>query len=120
MKKSNDLAIFLVGVIMLAAGLYWFCSSVTVSTGFYAFSYGGMRIGGLVVVPLLAGICWVFAKPDSIFAKALIVIGVVIIIASIIMGTHLTLPSMSLYQWLIMLVCIFGGFTLVMRVLLKK
>lgn len=120
MKKSNDLATFLAGVIMLAAGLYWFCSSVTVSTGFYSFSYGGVRIGGLVVVPLLAGICWVFANPSSILAKALIVIGVVLIIASIIMGTRLVLPTMTLYQWLIMLICIFGGFAMVMRVLLKK
>lgn len=120
MKKSNDLAVFLFGLIMMIAGLYWFCSSVTVSTGFYAFTLGGMRVGGLVVVPLLAGVCWIFAKPDSMFGKALTFAGVIIIIASVIMGTHLTLPVMSLYQWLIMLICIFGGFAMVMRVLLKK
>lgn len=56
MKKNNDLALFLVGVIMLAAGLYWFMSSITVTTGFYSFTFGGFRIGGLVVVPFIAGV----------------------------------------------------------------
>ena len=35
MKKGrNDLVQFLIGIIMLASGLYWFMSSVTVRTGF--------------------------------------------------------------------------------------
>lgn len=118
MKKSNDLVLFLVGVVMLAAGLYWFMNSVTVSMGFFSFAYGGFRVGGLVVVPFIAGICWIFAKPDSIFAKLLTVVGIVIIIASVIAGTTLYFQSRTLYEYLIMLVLMVGGFTMVMKVLL--
>lgn len=118
MKKNNDLALFLVGIVMMAAGLYWFMSSVTVTTGFYSFTYGGFRIGGLVVVPFIAGVCWIFANPDSFLAKLVTVIGVVIIIASVVAGTTLYFRSKTLYEYLIMLVCIVGGFTLVMKVLL--
>lgn len=118
MKKNNDLALFLVGVIMLAAGLYWFMSSITVTTGFYSFTFGGFRIGGLVVVPFIAGVSWVFAKPSSFVGKLVMVLGLVIIIASIIAGTTFYFRSRTLYEYLVMLVCMVGGFTLVMKVLL--
>ncbi len=118
MKKSNDLVLFLVGIVMLAAGLYWFMNSVTVTTGFFSFSYGGIRAGGLVVVPFIAGVCWLFAKPESFLAKLLLVIGIIIIIASLIAGTTFYFRSRTLYEYLIMLILIVGGFTLVVKVLL--
>lgn len=119
MKKNNDLAMFLVGLVMLVAGLYWFMNSVTVSTGFFSFSYGGFRVGGLVVVPFIAGVCWVFAKPRSFIGKLLIAVGIIIIIASLIAGTTFYFHSRTLYEYLVMLVLIVGGFTLVMRILLS-
>lgn len=118
MKKNNDLTLFLVGIIMLVAGLYWFMSSVTVTTGFFSFTYGGFRIGGLVVVPFIAGVCWVFANPSSFVGKLVMVLGIVLIIASIIAGTTFYFKSQTLYEYLVMLVCMVGGFTLVMKVLL--
>lgn len=118
MKKNNDLTLFLVGVIMLAAGLYWFMSSVTVTTGFFSFALGGFRIGGLVVVPFIAGVFWIFANPESFIGKLLTVVGLVVIVASIIAGTTFYFKSKTLYEYLVMLVFIVGGFSLVMRVLL--
>ena len=57
MKKRNPFLQFLIGLLMLIAGGYWFLTSVTVTTGFYGLSLGGMRIsGGLVIVPFIAGI----------------------------------------------------------------
>lgn len=46
------------------------------------------------------------------------VLGLVIIIASIIAGTTFYFRSRTLYEYLVMLVCMVGGFTLVMKVLL--
>lgn len=119
-KEKNPLKEFLVGMIMLVAGLYWFMSSVMVTTGFYSFRIGGLRTGGLVIVPFIAGIIWFFANTDSIGAKFLMGGGLLIIIASIIMGTHFVFLRTNLYEYLLMVVLIFGGATLVLKVLLAK
>ena len=116
-KRRNPLAQFMIGMVMLAAGLYWFMTNVTVSTyfGLQIFHY---RMGaGLIVVPFIAGVIWLFLNVDSFGAKLLTVLGVVIILASIISNIRFIFRSTSLYVYLIMLVLIFGGAALVGQVL---
>jgi len=117
---------------MLVAGLYWFMSSVTVTTGFYSIRIGQFSAGGLVVVPFIIGICWIFANPDSIMAKIITIIGLVIILASIIAGTRfvfhrrnlyeylLMFHRRNLYEYLLMLVFIFGGAAITLSMLFSK
>lgn len=121
MKKRNPLMQFIIGLVMLVAGGYWFMSSVTVTTGFYGLRLGNFNVtGGLVVVPFIAGIIWLFLNTDSIGAKILTGLGLVIILASVIMSTHFVFQSRSLYEYLIMLILIFGGGALAMQVLFAK
>lgn len=121
MQKRNPFLQFLIGLLMLIAGGYWFLNSVTVTTGFYGLSLGGMRLsGGLVVVPFIAGIIWLFLNMDSIGAKILTGAGLVIILASVIMSTRFVFQSRSLYEYLIMLVLIFGGAALTGQVLFAR
>lgn len=121
MKKRNPFLQFLIGLVMLAAGGYWFMSSVTVTTGFYGLHLGNFHVsGGLVVVPFIAGIIWLFLNTDSIGAKLLTGIGLVIILASVIMSTTFVFQSRTLYEYLIMLVLIFGGAALSLQVLFAK
>lgn len=118
-KKGNPLVQFLAGIFMLGAGLYWFMSSVRVTTGFGNFMIGSFQVGtGLVVVPFLVGIVMLFYNFDSILAKIITVLGIIIIIASIIMNTHFYFTSRNMYEYLLMLLFIFGGGTLVFKVLL--
>lgn len=119
MKKRNPLGQFVIGMIMLAAGLYWFLSNVTVTTGF-GFSFRGFRLGaGLVVVPFIAGIIWLFLNVDSLGAKLLTGVGFLIIIASIISNIQFIFRAVSLYAYLVMLILIFGGGALVGQVLFR-
>lgn len=121
MKKRNPFLQFLIGLAMLVAGGYWFLTSVTVTTGFYGLTLGNFRInGGLVVVPLIAGIIWLFLNFDSIGAKILTGAGLLIILASVIMSTRFIFQSRSLYEYLIMLILIFGGAALCAQVLFAK
>lgn len=122
MKRRNPLTQFLIGLVMLVAGGYWFLSSVTVTTGFFGgMSLLGMRIsGGLVVVPFIAGIIWLFTNTESIGAKILTGLGLVIIIASVIMSTTFIFERRNLYEYLLMLILIFGGAALSMQVLLAR
>lgn len=118
-KKENPLMQFLAGLVMLAAGLYWFMSSVHVTTGFGSFMLGSFRVGtGLVIIPFLVGIVLLFYNFDSILAKLITMLGIIIILASIIMNTHFYFTDRNLYEYLLMILFIFGGGTLVLKVLL--
>ena len=117
-KKRNPLGQFVIGMIMLVAGLYWFMSNVTVST-YFGFRFMGYRLGGgLIVVPFIAGIIWLFLNVDSIGAK-LLTVGIVIILASIISNLQFVFRGVSLYGYLVMLILIFGGGALVGQVLFR-
>ncbi len=120
MKKGrNPLAQFMIGMVMLAAGLYWFLSNVTVMTHF-GFQIWNFRVGaGLIVVPFIAGIIWLFVNVDSFGAKLLTVLGIVVILASIIANIQFIFRATSLYVYLIMLILIFGGAALVGQVLFR-
>lgn len=118
-KKKNPLGQFVIGMVMLVAGLYWFMSNVTVSTYFGLRFMGHHLGGGLIVVPFIAGIIWLFLNVDSIGAKLLTGIGVLIILASIISNLQFMFRSASLYTYLVMLILIFGGGALVGQVLFR-
>lgn len=120
MKKGrNPLAQFMIGMVMLAAGLYWFLSNVTVMTHF-GFQLWNFRVGaGLIVIPFIAGIIWLFVNVDSFGAKLLTVLGIVVILASIIANIQFIFRATSLYVYLIMLILIFGGAALVGQVLFR-
>ena len=118
-KRRNPLAQFMIGMVMLAAGLYWFLSNVTVMTHF-GFQLWNFRVGaGLIVVPFIAGIIWLFVNVDSFGAKLLTVLGIVVILASIIANIQFIFGATSLYVYLIMLILIFGGAALVGQVLFR-
>ena len=118
-KQRNPLGQFVIGMVMLAAGLYWFMSNVTVMTHF-GFQIWNFRIGaGLIVVPFIAGIIWLFLNLDSFGAKLLTVLGLVIILASIISNIQFMFRATSMYVYLIMLILIFGGAALVGQVLFR-
>ncbi len=118
-RRRNPLGQFVIGMVMLAAGLYWFMSNVTVST-YFGFHIWGYRLGaGLVVVPFIAGIIWLFLNVDSMGAKILTAVGVVIILAAVISNIRFIFRATSLYVYLIMLILIFGGAALVGQVLFR-
>ena len=120
---SNDLLTFLGGLAMLIGGLYWLMQRVTVSSSFF---YGGFSFlnhnfsSGAILVPFIIGIVILFAKPESIIAKLICGIGVFIVVISIVMSTNLRLQHISLYEWVMILVLIFGGAGLTARILFSS
>ena len=122
-KERNELLEFLIGAAMLAGGLYLFCNRVTVVSGLFTgiIRVGGFNIAsGLCIVPLIFGIVLIFYDPSAFIGKLVTFLGFVVIIAAIIASTRIYMPAISLYEWIVYLVLIFGGFTLVARVLFAK
>ena len=116
---KNPLVTFLVGAAMLAAGLFWLTSMVQVSTVWgMGFRVGGVNVpSGLTLVPLIAGIVWVFYNPRSMGARLTCVIGVVIVIAGVLMSIRFHVARVSLFEFILTFVGIAGGAGLIARVL---
>ncbi|SFR94198.1 hypothetical protein [Anaeromicropila populeti] len=120
-KGNNALYSFLGGLAMLVVGLYFFMNKVTVTSYFFqGVRFGRFDVaGGVIVVPLIIGVVIVFANPDSIVGKIVCGLGVLLIVASIISTTHLQLNQMTLFEWILYMVLIFGGTGLLARVLFQ-
>lgn len=118
-KRRNPLGQFVIGMVMLVAGLYWFLSNVTVSTHLGLRLWGVQFGTGLIVIPFIAGIIWLFLDVDSMGARLLSVAGIIVILAAIISNIQFMFRAVSLYAYLVMLVLIFGGGALVGQVLFR-
>lgn len=119
-RERNELVEFFGGAAMLSAGLYLFCNKVTVTTGFFAgrIQFGDINVAsGLTIIPLIIGIFLMFLYPDSLIGKFVTALGFLIIIVAIIASTHFHLPRITLFEWIMYFVLIFGGLGLVVRVL---
>ena len=119
-KAKNELLQFLAGLAMLIAGLFIFSQKVMVYSGFFGsgISMGGFYINnnGLVMVPFIIGVVWMFASEGSFASKVFTAAGVLIIILAVIMTTNIRLQRITLFDWVLMLVLIFGGAGLLARI----
>ena len=121
MKKArNELLQFFAGLAMLVVGLFIFSQKVMVYSGFfgYGFRMGGLHMSnGLIMVPFIIGVVWMFASAGSFPSKVFTAAGVLIIIAAVIMTTNISLVHITLFEWIVILVLIFGGAGMLARIL---
>ena len=109
-EAKNELMQFVGGVIMLVVGLYILSQKVMVSSSYGFFSlWGGRFSSGLIMVPLIIGVVWMFASGGSFVSKVFTVLSVILIIAAIVASTRIWLVTITMYEWVLILVLIFGG-----------
>lgn len=119
-RAGNELLQFLAGLAMLIAGLFIFSQKVMVSSGFFGH---GLRLGGmymsngLIMVPFIIGVVWMFATEGSLASKVFTAASILIVILAVILTTDIRLTQVTLYEWVLILVLIFGGAGLVARIL---
>ena len=120
-KKNYDLLLFLGGIVMFVVGTFLFTKNVTVTNIWGMWYIGGMKINsGLVVIPMIIGVIWWFVNPKSVPAKILTGLGFVIIVASVIMSTRLVMHSLSLFEYILILVLMAGGAAIVLKTLFSN
>lgn len=126
-KAGRDLALFLAGIAMCAGGIYLFLSNVDVETRLWGtgsgVSYWGLFKGngipsGMITIPLIIGIVMLFFAPKSFWSKLVTVLGMLVILLGVISSTSFRFRSTSAFNYVLMVVLIFGGFAMVMRILL--
>ena len=123
MSRKNDFYLFFWGgLIMMVVGLFFLSQKVTVTSTFWGsgFRMMGMNVNsGLVIVPLIFSLIWLFIKPN-LGSKIAMVLSVIFIIASLIQSTRFYIQYLSLFDWVVMLVLIFGGMAFIAKSLLMK
>lgn len=98
---------------MAAVGGYLLLNQVQVTTSFWSFGrYGGF---GLTLLPLLAGIAFLFYDGKSIVGWLLTALGTAIILAGILTHMDIYFRQTSLFNTIVMLGLLFGGLGLVAR-----
>jgi hypothetical protein len=110
---SGGVGAFVAGVLMVAAGGYLLLNQVQVTTSYW--SFGGQGSFGLSLLPLLAGIAFLFFDGRSLIGWLLTAAGAVIILAGVLMHMDIYFRQTSLFNTLVMLVLLFGGVGLVAR-----
>ena len=114
--QPNEMKDFIIGILLLAVGLFMLSMKVRVHSGWYGFSYGGFSIPtGVVVIPLIIGVIWYFMNPKSFGAKLLIVLGSIFIVVSIIMSVSITFTSTTLFEYIIMILLSSAGVGLILK-----
>lgn len=104
---------FLIGFGMTIAGGFLFTNHVKVGYSFWHFF--GRNTEGLVLIPLLAGIGFLFFNGKSIIGWILTGAGALIIFLGVIVNLRFYFPQTSLFNLITMLVLLVGGIGLVLR-----
>jgi hypothetical protein len=106
---------FFLGLVMSTAGGYLLLNQVVVTGGWSIFGSSSRGGFGLTLLPLLAGICWLFYDGKSIVGWLLVALGCTLVLASILMNMSMVFRSATLFNVLVMLGLLFGGLGLVAR-----
>lgn len=126
-SAGKDLALFLAGIFMCAGGVYLFLSNVDVSTSMFG-AGGGINFWGLIggngiptgmiTIPLIIGIVMLFFAPNSVLSKIVTALGLLIIILGVISSTTLRFRTTNAFNYVLMVILIFGGAAMILRILL--
>ena len=98
---------------MAGAGAYLILNQVQVTTSFWRFGqYGGF---GLTLLPLLAGVAFLFYNGRSVVGWLLTSVGAAIILANVLMNMDIYFRQTTLFNTLVMLGLLFAGLGLIAR-----
>lgn len=123
-SAGKQLMLLFLGIVMCCGGLFLFSKQIDVEA--FTFTnvfgrwglFGGRGVpGGMIVIPLIIGlIVWVIF-PKSFAGKLITILGGLFIILGVIASVNLTYRRSSLFEFILMLVLIFGGGALALRIL---
>ena len=78
--EGNPELELLIGIILVAAGLFMLSKRVIVHTGWYMWRIGSFNLSsGTIIIPLLIGIIWYFYNPKSLMSKIIIGLSIILL-----------------------------------------
>ncbi|WP_297957782.1 hypothetical protein [uncultured Ruminococcus sp.] len=123
--SGNRLLTFFVGLLMLGGGLFMIFQNIEVTSswgyGGHIFSFGGFHLAnGLIMLPIIIGIGMLFLMDRKIFGWVVLSIGIVIVLLSVMMTTHLHWVRSNAFTFIVMFGLTAAGGALVLRELFRK
>ncbi|MBQ3583646.1 MAG: hypothetical protein IJA27_02925 [Lachnospiraceae bacterium] len=124
-SAGKQLLLLLLGILMCGGGLFLFSKQISVEVP-YGFNsmygrwglFGGKGIpGGMMLIPLILGIVVWVIFPKSFAGKLITMLGTLFIIFGVISSVQLRFIRTDLYELVLMLILIFGGGALALRIL---
>ena len=108
---------FLLGLVMMVGGGYLFLSSITVvnnfSLGYRLYRLGNLNVtSGMVLIPFLFGVGMIFYSSKNFWGWILAVGSLVALALGVISSISFRMQPMSVFELLVMLVLMVGGFGL--------
>ena len=120
-KSDNGGLYFLIGIILLAVGLFLLTQQTDVTMVWYTWRFNNINLAsGVILIPFIIGVVMLFFNPKSVFGKILTIIGLLIIVATIIMSINIVFRKTSLFTLIVMLVMIAAGLGLLLRWYFKR
>lgn len=111
---------FLIGIVMMVAGFYLLFNSISIDSrfglGMRLYGIGGMGItSGILMIPLIAGIIFIFYNVRNYLGWVLSVGSLVALIVGVLANARFSLRGMSSFDLIVILVLAFGGLGLFLR-----
>jgi hypothetical protein len=122
-SESNDLLRFFIGLLLLGGGLFMILQNINVTSnwGGYFFHIGSFHLAnGMIMLPAIVGIGMLFLMDRKIFGWIVLSIGIVIILLSVLLTTHLEWRRTNAYIFIIMFGMVAAGGGIVIRELFKQ
>lgn len=120
-ENEKDPLLFLVGIVLLAAGLFMLSRRVMVHSSWYMWRIGSFDISsGTVVIPLIIGIIWYFFDSKSVVPKVIIILGIIFIVLSIIMSVRINFVTTSMFDYVLILGMAAAGAGLLLKSMYKN
>lgn len=120
-KSENGGLYFLIGIILLAVGLFLLTQQTDVTMVWYTWRFNNINLAsGVILIPFIIGVVMLFFNPKSLPGKILTIIGLLIIVATIIMSINIVFRKTSLFTFIVMLTMIAAGLGLLLRWYFKR
>lgn len=121
--SSGGVGQFFIGFIMMCGGFYMLLNSISVTShfGFSSRLYtlnalGGFGVtGGMILIPLLFGIGFVFYNSKNPIGWLLALGSITALIFGVLSSVRLNLQSMTMFELIVILVLSVGGLGLFLR-----
>jgi len=123
--NAKDLRNFFLGLLMLGGGLFMIFRNIIVSSSWssagHFFHIGSFNLpNGLIMLPIVAGIFMLFMMDRKVFGWVVLSIGIVIVLLSVLLTTHISWRRTNAYVFIIMFGLVAAGGGLIIRALFKK
>ena len=124
-NEGNRLLTFFIGLLMLGGGLFMIFQNIEVTSswgfGGYFFRIGNIGLpNGLIMLPIIAGIAMLFLMDRKIFGWVVLSIGIIIVLLSVMMTTHLRWHTTNAYVFIVMFGLVAAGGGMVLRELFRR